>query len=100
MRPHHDKTDGAKLKNKLDQAFDIILNSVHLDTENTSTWAGFMSRFLKNDDRPNIKPNAIIRVMPLFLDKTASTPIVKHMNPGQIPVLVRCFTDTSVHAYG
>ena len=69
-----------------------------------------MSSLLKNDDRPNIKPNAIIRVMPLFLDKTASIPMVKHMNigqcvtefpnPGQIPVLGGCFTDTSVHAYG
>ena len=58
-----------------------------------------MSSLLKNDDRPNIKPRAIIRVMPLFIDKTASTPMVKHMNigkcvtefpnPGQIPVLGR-----------
>ena len=58
-----------------------------------------MSSLLKNDDRPNIKPKAIIRVMPLFIDKTASTPMVKHMNigkcvteipnPGQIPVLGR-----------
>ena len=56
-----------------------------------------MSSLLKNNDRPNIKPNAIFRVMPLFLDKTASIPMVKHMNigkcvteslnPGQIPGL-------------
>ena len=69
-----------------------------------------MSSLLKNDDRPNIKLNAIIRVMPLFIDKSASTPIVKHINigkcvtefpnPGQIPVLGRYFTDTLVHAYG
>ena len=41
-----------------------------------------MSSLLKNNDRP-IKPNAIFRVMPLFLDKTASIPMVKHMNIGK-----------------
>ena len=41
----------------------MILNSIHLDTEDTLTWARFMSNLLKND-RPNIKPNAIIGVMP------------------------------------
>ena len=50
------------------------------DTEDTLTWAGFMSSLLKND-RPNIKPNTIIGVMP---DKTVSTPMVKHaMNIGK-----------------
>ena len=47
--------------------------------------------------------------MSLFPDETASTPMVKHtmkigkcvtefLNPGQIPVLGRGFTDTSMHA--
>ena len=49
----------------LDHASNIILNSVHLDTEDTLTWKGFMSSLLKNDDRPYIKPNVIIGVMPL-----------------------------------
>ena len=63
-----------------------------------------MSSLLKNN-RPNIKPNAIIGVMP---DKTVSTPMVKHtmnigkcvtefLNSGQIHVLCRRFTDTAVH---
>ena len=56
MRPHHEKTDGAKLKNKLGLIRSLI-------------------SFSTNDDRPNIKPKAIIRVMPLFIDKTASTPM-------------------------
>ena len=63
-----------------------------------------MSSLLKNN-RPNIKPNAIIGVMP---DKTVSTPMVKHtmnigkcvtefLNSGQIHVLCRRSTDTAVH---
>ena len=63
-----------------------------------------MSNLIKNK-RPDIKPNAIIGVMP---DKTVSTPMVKHtmnigkcvtefLNSGQIHVLGRRFTDTAVH---
>ena len=68
-----DRWRQVKEQTWLDQASDIILNLIHLDTEDTLTWAVFMSSLLKNN-RPIIKPNAIIGVMS---DKTVSTPMVK-----------------------
>ena len=62
-----DRWRQVKEQTWLDQASDIILNSLHLDTEDTLNWAGFMASLLRND-RPNIKPNAIIGVMPLWQD--------------------------------
>ena len=97
VRPRHDRIHGARVKDQawLDNASDIILKSVNLNTEDTVTWAGFNSSLIKHD---TIKPNAIMGVLPLFPDKAASIPMVKHtmnigksvtefLNPGQTPVL-------------
>ena len=59
------------------------------------TWAGFNANLLNED---TIKPKAVIGVLPLFPDKAASVPMVKHamnigkrvtefLNPGQTPVI-------------
>ena len=88
-----------------DQASDIILNSIHLDTVlDTLTWTVFMFSLLENN-RPNIKPNAIIGVMPLWQDSIYTNGETCHehwkmcefLNPGQIHVLGRRSTDTAVH---
>ena len=76
-----DRWRQVKKQTWFDQASYIILNSLHLNTEDTLTWAGFMASLLKND-RSNIKPNAIIGVMPLRQDSIYT--MVKHtMNIGK-----------------
>ena len=58
-----------------------------------------MSSLLKKD-MPNIKPIAIIGIMPLFRDKPESTPIVKHtMNIGKCMTYFLSFNDFDLHMY-
>ncbi|MES9879449.1 MAG: hypothetical protein ABW185_01030 [Sedimenticola sp.] len=94
VRPEHDRISGATVK---DQAWiEAASNLIEGDMKagDVVTWAGFNSSLLSNE---SVKPRAIIGVLPLFPDKAASVPMVKHsmmlskavtahLNPGQTPV--------------
>ena len=96
VRPRNDRITGATVKDQawIDQVSDIILNSTD-PGQHIVTWAGFNANLLNED---TIKPKAIIGVLPLFPDKAASVPMVKHamnigksvtefLNPSQTPVI-------------
>ena len=99
VTPDSDRIPGALIK---EQAWCESIQSIldaktvdELDSDDITTWAGYNSKAMPEDSVP---PKANIGILPLFREKAASVPMIKHVfnisnkltnfcNPGQTPVV-------------
>ena len=76
IRPSHSRVQGAKMNDELWMAHvNSVLQHDTLPEDEVITWSVYNSR-LMNDD--SLTPPAVIGVLPLFPDKTASPSMIKH----------------------